>query len=100
MEITGKYQGKLTKISSTHINLRTNEVVGFFETLPELNEPFQIVSEPLDSTMDFRQVTTTPIKNLTVYDNLYRFSTANSEYELEVFPTQAKIVLDKPDFLL
>lgn len=95
MEITGKYQGKLTKISSTHINLRTNEIVGWFNSLPEMEQSFEIISEPLDITKDFRVVTTTLITELTMYDNVYRFRTKNSEYELEVFPQQVEIVLDK-----
>lgn len=90
-----KYTGKLTKISSTHINLRTNEVIGEFELLPEFGESFQIIAEPLDATKDYREVTTTPIKTLTCYDNVYRFSTLNSEYELEVFSSKAEKVLDK-----
>lgn len=95
MELSGKYQGRLTKIYSNHINLRTNEIVGFFEALPNFGEHFQIISEPLDKTMDYRIVTTTPITELTCYDNVYRFRTINSEYELELFPQKAEIVLDK-----
>lgn len=100
MTLTGKYSGRLNKITSTHINLRTNEVIGFFNSLPELHHPFQIISEPLDSTKDFREVTTTPIQSITFNEGVYRFKTKNSEYQLEVFPTETEKVLDNGTFIL
>ena len=77
---------KLTKIRSTHSNLRTDTVVGFTTALPEVGKVFVMFAPPIDPAATFRQVTTTLVKHVEVIDNTYRFVTENSTYQLEILP--------------
>ncbi len=71
---------RLTKVSSTHNRLRTDEVVGEAFCAPVVGERFEMYAEPLDSAMDIRLVSTSPV---TTFDGR-RLSTANSVYDFEV----------------
>lgn len=75
---------KLTRISSSHRNLRTDTVIGTCNRLPELHCHFGMYAEPIDPSKDIRYVQTTPVTELTVEGQLYKFRTKNSVYELEV----------------
>lgn len=69
---------KLRKITSTHNNLRTAEVIGQAPRLPVIGERFIVYSEALEIEGGVRYVTTSPVQS--VDDN--QFTTANSTYEL------------------
>lgn len=75
---------KLTRLSSTHENLRTTVVEGTSDALPEVGKPFKLIGEPLDPAASFRMVYTTPIQHLEVVGDVYRCRTENSLYEIEV----------------
>lgn len=78
-------KAKLTKVESTHNNLRTNEIVGRPLFIPEVGRSFIMWSEPLDKDMDIRQITTSVVKSVELIgDNLYEFKTMNSIYKLEI----------------
>jgi hypothetical protein len=78
------YRVKLTKIESNHNNLRTNEVVGVTNKLPEVGMRFQMLAAPLQ-TGHVRYVDTSPIQNIfKVDDNTQTLHTMNSIYEFEV----------------
>jgi hypothetical protein len=72
------YKVKLTKIKSSHKNVRTDEIVGFTYALPQEGEPFCLLSKGL--SMGVRVIKTTPVKNLKEES----FTTENSEYGFEV----------------
>lgn len=76
---------RLTKIESTHSNLRTDLIEGKCIDLPEIGESFFVVAPPLDPTKDFRMVNTSEVKELTTLpDGKILFKTANSTYEIEI----------------
>lgn len=75
----------LTKVESTHNNLRTNEVDGLTLALPEKGKQFQMTGESLTKGASIRCVTTTEIKELDIEgDSDYTFKTLNSTYKLKV----------------
>ena len=77
--------GKLVKMLSGNTNLRTNEVLGEFSTLPNIGQRFQMRGEPLDPTKDLRVVETSPIVLVNhVSDNEIVFNTQNSMYKLTI----------------
>ena len=76
---------KLTKISSSHSNLRTNEVLGNVFELPKIGEPFHIVSQSLTEKNLTRHVTTSRVTSIKqINDQKIEFSTQNSLYEIEI----------------
>jgi hypothetical protein len=75
---------KLTKLSSTHQNLRTDTIEGNADLLPEVGQCFAMTAEPLDPRASFRWVRTTPIQSIEAMGDTYRFTTENSTYQLEV----------------
>lgn len=70
---------KLIKISSTHNNVRTSEMLGVPAVPLELDKRFVINGEPLDKTKDIRTIITTPVITISGKD----FWTKNSHYRLE-----------------
>jgi hypothetical protein len=71
---------RLTRVTSTHQNLRTDEVVGDAMQLPIVGRSFVMMAPPLDPTATVRMVATGPVKAL-LADG---FTTENSHYKLEV----------------
>lgn len=77
---------RLRKITSTHNNLRTNEINGFTSTMPEIGRPFVIYNyEPLELDDGARYVITSLV--VAVEGNTFR--TMNSTYELHVLEGDA-----------
>lgn len=76
------YQVVLTKLESNHSNLRTDVIEGYTVTLPSEGTEFIMWSEGLE--FGTRYVRTTAIKMVEKGDRVYRFSTQNSKYLLEV----------------
>lgn len=85
------YKVKLTKIKSSHNNLRTDEIEGETEHLPEVGRSFILKAEPLENLeANFRSVYTTEIEHVEKHENGYRFNTKNSIYHLEVLDESEK----------
>jgi len=77
------YTGILTKVKSTHSNLRTPTVNGWFEELPKEGLGFVIASEPLESG-NVRIVSTSEVKNIKlIKEDILEFETLNSCYNLQ-----------------
>lgn len=76
----------LTRLESTHRNLRTSEVVGETNELPQKGRTFRMVGAPLDKKADFRVVSTTPIRETRhhVEEGSLEFWTENSHYGLQI----------------
>jgi hypothetical protein len=74
---------KLTKISSSHNNLRTNDVTGKCHVLPQVGTSFTMFAEGLE--FGTRIIATSEVKEVTPEG----FKTENSEYKLEVLSTPA-----------
>ena len=75
---------KLTKIESTHTNLRTNEMEGRTGSIPEVGHDIRIFGEGIEFGM--RMIHTTEVKEST-FDKetkIFTFKTQNSTYSLEV----------------
>lgn len=85
------YNVKLIKITSTHNNVRTNEIVGWCNELPYEGKTFTMYAPPLENmSADYRIIGTSHIKSLhsiQIFEdsgNFYReFTTENSVYRLE-----------------
>lgn len=73
---------RLTKIKSTHNILRTDVIEGESPWLPEVGKAVIVTGEGLE--FGYRVVHTTTIQSMEKIDNVYRFKTRNSTYELEV----------------
>lgn len=80
----GKYQVKLTQLSSNHSRVRTKEILGDCASLPKEGEIFEMFAEPLDKTLDVRWLSTSRIKFVQKEDDTYLFETKNSKYMLQV----------------
>ena len=79
---------KLIKISSSHNNLRTNEVEGEIEALPSAGGRLAVIGKGLE--FGSRLVFTSEIKTVNLIDknetrDLFHIETQNSEYALEVY---------------
>lgn len=78
---------RLTKLNSTHQNLRTDVVEGVIHKKPELFECLEIYAKPLDPTKFERYVKTSPIMDIERFDEVgidsINFNTLNSRYRLE-----------------
>jgi len=75
---------KLTRISSNHRNLRTDEVVGETEDLPEVGHLFIMTAPPLDPANAIRSIVTTPVRVCERIGDEFDFHTRNSHYRLRV----------------
>jgi hypothetical protein len=71
---------RLTRIESSHNNLRTNSVEGFLHTELKVGNPIVVTAAPLNKSFDARAVTTTDIERI----EGNRYYTRNSIYEIEV----------------
>lgn len=85
---------RLTKIKSTHNNVRTDVIEGGCVQFPILGFPFTMSAEPLTFGMDVRYFRSTPIKEIRLHEEpgfsldnriAYIFVTENSTYKLEVW---------------
>ena len=77
---------KLTKIESTHSNLRTNDMEGKTGSIPEVGYDIMVFGQSLTPGMDARVIHTTEVKE-SVYDKTtktFTFKTQNSTYTLEI----------------
>lgn len=76
----------LSRIESVHENLRTNEVQGLTDTLPEIGKPFKLVGESLTPGRTGRLIYTTPVKEVRLHpeEGSLEFWTENSHYGLQV----------------
>lgn len=79
------YNVLLTKIESTHKNLRTDEVYGVCEKLPKKGEGFRMYSQGLWIKDGVRLVTTSPVGTVLRDGDVMHFKTENSTYRLEIF---------------
>lgn len=76
---------KLTKIQSTHQNLRTNEIEGETGRLPTIGERFSLFGKALNTAAHLRVVVTTEVRETkTLSSGTIRFETENSTYEVEL----------------
>ena len=78
------YIVKLTKIESNHDHLRTNEVEGVTNILPEVGKNFTLIGEPLTDGANVRIINTTEIKSVDKEENTIIFKTLNSTYQLDI----------------
>jgi len=76
----------LTKLESTHSNLRTETVVGEAALLPRVGHPFFMTSESLTDKEAVRYIRTTPVVLVNQNNGVIEFSTLNSNYSLTVHP--------------
>lgn len=70
---------RLTRIDSTHQNLRSPSVVGWLHTPLEVGETILITADPLNKVFDGRCISTTEIERI----EGNRYHTRNSVYEIE-----------------
>ncbi len=78
------YKVKLTKVRSSHSNVRTNEMEGEAISLPCVGQSFVLIGKSLEFEGGGRIIETTPIEKVEKMNNEYLFHTANSTYKLEV----------------
>lgn len=76
------YRVILTKLNSSHNNLRTDVIEGYTVTLPAEGVEFIMWSEGLE--FGTRYVRTTAIQTVERIDRIYEFNTLNSKYRLEI----------------
>lgn len=77
---------RLTKISSTHNNLRTDSIEGEAAYLPAIGLPFVMFGDALTPNGVHRMVMTTNVQ-IILEDNeggVIEFDTENSKYKLEL----------------
>ncbi len=86
------YKVKLTKVRSSHSNVRTNEIEGETLDLPEAGKSFVLIGESLAFKGGGRIIETTLIEKVEKMDNEYLFHTANSTYKLEVLRKVKQLV--------
>lgn len=77
---------KLTKIQSSHNKVRTDEVNGESDNLPEIGKRFVLLGEALvKADGNMRIVYTTSVSELTnISDKSMEFKTQNSTYRLDI----------------
>jgi hypothetical protein len=78
-------QVKLTRITSSHDNLRTTDVVGEASAPPTVGHRFVMTAAPLEAG-DIRIVDTSPVQSVEADGDFYTFRTLNSVYTLSVLP--------------
>lgn len=76
----------LTRLQSSHQNLRSDEIEGTAPSLPQVGKNFILFGDPLAKGAIARLVATTPVKRIEPDpDNgSMEFWTANSHYGLQV----------------
>lgn len=78
------YKVKLVKLTLNHNNLRTTEVEGHCENLPELGKSFIMDAPPLESG-DIRIIATSEVMlRWKSSPNIIHFNTMNSQYCLYI----------------
>lgn len=83
-------KGKLIRLASSNNNLRTNEVIGIFDSLPVEGKEFKMLAESLTPGGTFRLVTTSPVsKIISSKENNYLFNSHFSTYELEIITEES-----------
>ncbi len=81
------YYVELTRLSSTHRNLRTDSVVGYCREMPKKGARFLLTGEGLSHPTLTRVVETTPVQAIVPrLDGVLDFFTENSRYHLRVIP--------------
>lgn len=78
------YQVRLTKVKSTHQNLRSDVIEGTTYELPKVGNSFSMFGPPLNTEASFRGVYTTEIKVCERVGDQFQFVTENSTYKLDV----------------
>jgi len=82
------YKVILTKVDSTHKNLRTNSIEGKSIDLPEVGKVFFLIGEALTSGATSRFIQTSEISSVKkTGEDEYVFKTLNSTYNLKVLGT-------------
>ena len=78
--------GVLTRINSSHKNLRTDEIEGLFQEIPVVGQRFRIAGEPLDKASSVRLVITSPVEEVRLHPEKgsLEFWTGNSHYGLQL----------------
>lgn len=76
-------KARLTKIQSTHNNLRTDTIEGEALMPPTVGKSFLITGQPLTKDGNVRVVHTTEVKSVTHIDGGIQFETQNSTYKYE-----------------
>lgn len=83
------YHVTLKKRSSSHQNLRDDEIRGVTDSLPEVGEGFKLVADSRTPGAAFRMILTSPVERAAYINEddsvvgVY-FTTRNSFYELEI----------------
>lgn len=75
---------RLTKLSSSHKNLRTDVIEGTAPNLPEKGQSFVVFGESLTPENNVRVVQTTEVQSVETMGNEHVFQTLNSTYKVEV----------------
>ncbi len=88
---------RLTRIRSTHQNLRTCEIVGECPFEPAKGISFSMTATPLDPAMTVRLISTTKILKTTPSEEgkVMEFETENSAYKWELLDSRTPIA--QPD---
>lgn len=74
----------LKKVTSTHTNLRTDEIDGVFLDAPQVGKRFQFFSRSLDPEKDYRLVSTSEVVEVDDFCHVIWVTTQNSEYKLVI----------------
>lgn len=85
-------QAILSRISSVHERLRTNQMQGNVDKLPTVGESFVIVGQSLTEGHTHRVICTTPVKEIRHHpeDGSLEFWTENSHYGLQILDLDAE----------
>ncbi|NJO48254.1 MAG: hypothetical protein HC840_00900 [Leptolyngbyaceae cyanobacterium RM2_2_4] len=75
---------KLTKIESTHNNLRTNEMVGKTGSIPEKDYDIIVFGKGIEFSTRVIQTTVVQESNYDKETKTFTFKTQNSTYTLEI----------------
>lgn len=76
---------KLTKVRSSHDNLRTDTVLGGIAAIPVVGDYMAVWAESLDGDPEkVRIISTSLIKNVSVSGSVYEVETQNSAYTVEI----------------
>lgn len=79
-------QVQLSRLSSSHQNLRSSEIIGEIDRLPQVGKPLLLVGAPLDPEASVRLIETTPITEIRHHteEGSLEFWTRNSHYGLQI----------------
>lgn len=78
---------RLTKVKSTHGNLRTDSAEGEAPTWPpRLGREFSLYGQGLSDPSLTRQIVTTPVRAVRAQASGYEFDTQNSTYRVVELP--------------